>query len=210
MVGTVVNVSESYTLEPIARLTGGALTFRRCNHPTEETLASSSSSYTFGVPSHILDDLSPSQTHNLLFNIPGEELKRVDDFVEGDYVFRRDWIGVVEDTGGDVVLLLEDNTLVVPRYSEELELVIPNFGKPLITLPDLDGIRRPDIVAANGDGIMSTPCSHLRRGQFVVTNRKNIQEGRWLGGPFHENWKPQGYILDSRTSHLDVRSPTTV
>ena len=186
MVGTVVNVFESYNLEPIVRITvDGALDFGR------------------------IDYTAPSGTQNfaedLLYNIPGEELKGVTDFVEGDYVIRKDWIGMVEDTDSDVVLLLENNTLVVPKDPEELELVIPDFGKPLITLPDLDGIRRPDVIAANAGGMMSAPCTHLRRGQFVITNHKNIREGRWLTGTYNDKCKPQGYILDSRTLHLEVQ-----
>ena len=206
MIGTVVNVSETYSLEPIACITGGALDFGRRNHPIEEACASSSASQARNMASDVLNDVPQLERRGLLYNIPGEELKRVADFVERDYVLRKDWIGVVEDVDPEVVLLLDNNTLVVPKDPEELELVIPDFGKPLITLPDLDGIRRPDIVAANAGGIMSTACIYLRRGQFVITNTKNIREGRWLSGTYQENCKPQGYIVDSRTLRLEVRS----
>ena len=205
MIGTVVNVSETYSLEPIACVTGGVLDFGQRNHPVGEALASSSASHARDMTPDVLNDVPHLDRRGLLYNIPGEELKRVADFVERDYVLRKDWIGVVEDVDLEVVLLLENNTLVVPKDPEELELVIPDFGKPLITLPDLDGIRRPDIVAANAGGIMSTACIYLRRGQFVITNMKNIREGRWLSGTYHENCKPQGYILDSRALRLEVR-----
>lgn len=52
---------------------------------------------------------------------------------------------------------------------------------------------------------MSTPYHHLQRGQFVITNHRNIREGRWLAGGYNENCKPQGYILDIRTFRLELQ-----
>lgn len=213
MVGTVINVFESYDLEPIARVTDGAVDFVQPNHKATDALMSSSgevpsSSETSGLikVDDWHDPTAPSGVPNLsgglLLNIPAEELKRATDFEEGDYVVRRDWVGIVEHCDLHVVLLLEDNALVVVKHPEELELVIPDFGKPLITVPVPEGIRRPDVRAGE---MMSTPYPHLQRGQFVVTNHKNIREGRWLVGAYHESCKPQGYILDIRALHLEVR-----
>jgi ubiquitin-conjugating enzyme E2 O len=232
MVGTVVNVSETYTLEPIARIgVEGTLDFGRlecrADDPSMSTIAEKThegetkSSTAASDDSHndlqesILpprishfpksQDVSYPRRDGLLYEIPGEELKRAADFEEGDYVLRKDWIGIVEDPDPEVVLLLENNTVVIVKDPEELELVIPDFGKPLVTLPDLDGIRRPDVLAVNAGGMMSTPYHHLQRGQFVITNHRNIREGRWLVGVYHENCKSQGHILDIRALGLDVK-----
>lgn len=231
MVGTVVNVSETCTLEPIARIgVAGALDFGRLECQADDQPASiaekihgeetESSAAAFDdsrnelqdsiLPSSIShfpksQDTSYPRWDGLLYEIPGEELKRAADFEEGDYVLRKDWIGIVEDSDPEVVLLLENNTVVVVKDPEELELVIPDFGKPLIALPDLDDIRRPDVLAVHAGGIMSTPYQHLQRGQLVITNHRNIREGRWLVGVYHENCKPQGHILDIRALRLGVQ-----
>jgi ubiquitin-conjugating enzyme E2 O len=217
MVGTVINVFESYTLEPIARITDGAIDFVRSSFRANDGLASSSpGEVPLGEENSGLAEISnwhypkalsnaENQSDGLLLDIPGEELKRAANFREGDYVIRKDWVGIVEDSDPEVVLLLENNTLVVVKDPEELELVIPDFGKPLITLPDLDGIRQPDVITAHAGGMMSTPYHHLQRGQFVITNPKNIREGRWLVGSYHENCKPQGFIVDIRALRLEVQ-----
>jgi hypothetical protein len=200
MVGTVVNVSETCTLEPIARIgVEGALDFGRpgcrADDPPAEKIhgkeTKSSAAASDDSRNELQDSILPSSISHfpksqdvsyprwdgLLYEIPGEELKRAADFEEGDYVLRKDWIGIVEDSDPEVVLLLENNTVVVVKDPDELELVIPDFGKPLITLPDLDGIRRPDVLAVHAGGMMSTPFQHLQRGQFVITNHRNIREG---------------------------------
>jgi ubiquitin-conjugating enzyme E2 O len=232
MVGTVVNVSETCTLEPIARIgIGGALDFGRLECRTGDPSASAiaeklpwketsgrataSDDPCNDLPDPILpsrrshfpesQDVSHPRRDGLLYDIPSEELKRAADFEEGDYVLRKDWIGIVDDSDLEVVLLLENNTVVVVKDPEELELVIPDFGKPLVTLPDLDGIRRPDVLAVNAGGMMSIPYHNLQRGQFVITNHRNIREGRWLVGAYHENCQPQGHILDIRALRLEVQ-----
>ena len=200
VVGTIIDVHDTYILEPIVRIRHGVLDFKQDG----EALTTSVS-----TPPVPFDRLPEAVAHprpqELLYNIPAEELKRAEDFLEGDYVLRKDWIGVMEDLDLEVVLLLENNTLVVVQESQELELVIPDTDKPLITLPDLDGIRRPDVLETHAGGMMSTPCHQLSRGQFVITNHRNLRNGRWLHGSYQDGCKPQGRILDIRTSHVDVQ-----
>jgi ubiquitin-conjugating enzyme E2 O len=214
MVGTVVNVFESYDLEPIAYFNDGAIGFARPDYAADGGLAldrarEETSIKESGGPDEISERHELTALYNadntLLSGIPGEELKRAADFQEGDYIIRKDWIGIVEDCEHEVMLLLENNTIVVVKDPEELELVIPDFEKPLIAFPDVDGIRRPDVVAAHQGGMISTPYHHLQRGQFVITNQRNIREGRWLVGGYHERCKPQGHILDIRGLRLEVQ-----
>ena len=217
MVGTVVNVFESYDLEPIACVTDGAVEFLRPNcaaddgpasdSAREKTLNNESSGCAGFSERHEPAAPSNADSHSrtLLSGIPGEELKRAADFLEGDYVIRKDWVGIVNDYDPEVMLLLEDNAIVVVKDPEELELVIPDFGNTLIAFPYVEGIRRPDVDAAQQGRMISTPYHHLQRGQFVITNRRNIREGRWLTGQYHEHCKPQGYILDIRALHLGVQ-----
>lgn len=200
MVGTVVHVHDSWVLEPIARVTNRGLEFTQ-HDDLDIAIGTGDRNLSNALP----EAISHSRPETLLRGIPSNELRRADDFVEGDNVVWRDWIGVIEDCDLEVVLLLENNTVVAVVDPEELELIIPEFNKPFITLPDTEGIRRPDVVASNAGGLISTPPRYLVRGQSVITNKKNIRNGRWLHGGFQENCVPRGHILDVRTSHVHVQ-----
>lgn len=209
MIGTVISVSEHYTLQPICwEDARGTVRFKgniaapdgtcddeafnkdprgKCGPECTHTLKSGTS--------HV----SP---HLLLYDIPGEELKKADDFYGGDYVIHQDWLGEVREAISDVVLQLSDQSLVMVDDSGDLELLVVDSGNPLVALPEHDGFRKPDIVSYNR-GLATIPPAHLNRGQFVVTSNKNIQLGRWIhGGP--SNAPAQGHIIDIRTRFLDV------
>ena len=110
MVGTVVNVSETCTLEPIARIgVEGALDFGRlecrADDPPASTIAEkihgeetkSSAAASDDSRNELQDSILPSSISHfpksqdvsyprwdgLLYEIPGEELKRAADFEEG-------------------------------------------------------------------------------------------------------------------------------
>ena len=200
MIGTVTSTSGSYILEPIIRLEGPpgsshiSFDFKKgssaCNSSCHPTLPQPTS--------HV-------RAQELLYRIPGEELKRAQDFEDGDHVIYQDWLGVLEDSDVDVAVLLENNSIVMVENPWELELVVPDFDKPLVSFPEIDGIKRPDVLASRYNGMTSMPPHSLARGQFVITNHRNLRCGRWLLGAYQTDCKPQGHILDVRTRRADVQ-----
>ena len=174
LLGTIINVYETYTLEPILSVRAGHHLF-----------ASNTPGRGVAPVTHPLlpEGVRHATPGRLLYNIPGEELRRAEDFEDGDYVIQRDWLGIVGDQHKDVVLLLENGSLVVVETAEELELIVPDFGdKPVITMPETDDYRRPDVLVAHYNGVLSTPCLDLHRGQFCITNhqvRSQTDEPKW-------------------------------
>lgn len=201
MIGTVVGIFDSYVLEPVcctphssshqqqkpfAFHTG----FRYCNEACVPRL-----------PDYLYHPLR----HALLYDVPGDELKRADDFEPGDYVVERDYLGVVQDHDIDAVLYLKNDTVVMVENALELELVVPDFRQHLVALPELDDLHRPDVVAYQVGGKAFIPTEHLTRGQFVTTNRRNLRNGRWLVGEYDPACDAYGHVLDVRTRRAHIK-----
>ena len=198
--GTVTNVSCSYIIDPVwlPRLSTDGFAAK----PAFEVTA---------VPSphacnQFCDALQPWTTHpfpaRLIAGVPFEELKRAQDFTEGDYIMAQDWLGNVTAIEMYVMLKLGDNSIVVVAEPEELFIPIPEYGKPLVSLPDYDGLARPHYVSATQGWGSTIPPEDLECGQFVVTNPKNIKNGRWLSGSYNPKVKPEGRILMVRCREL--------
>lgn len=201
MIGTVVSIYDFYVLEPICSApqnnyyqqqrpfefhTG----FRNC----DETCVSR-------LPPYIVNPLR----HALLYDVPGDELKSADDYEPGGYVVEQDYLGIVQDNDIDAVLLLDNNTVVMVENAWELELVVPDFDRPLVALPEFDELRRPDVIAHNVGGKAFIPTEHLCRGQFVTTSQRNLRNGRWLSGQYDPTCSPQGHVLDVRTRRAHIK-----
>lgn len=201
MIGTVVSIFDSYVLEPI------------CSTP-KENLHKQHKPFEFHTGFQDCDEACVSQLpeslhhplrHALLYDVPGVELKRADDYELGDYVIEQDYLGIVQERDIDAVLFLENGSLVVVENAWELELVVPSFDGPLVALPELDGLRRPDVVAYHVGGNAFIPTEHLSRGQFVITNQRNLRNGRWLFGEHDPKCSPQGHVLDVRTRRAHIK-----
>ena len=198
MFGTVIDVQNSYTLSPVF-----------------PQYFKSSAQEGVGVEDHITP---PSTKHDILqslragnlnpqklsYEANGDDLRRAEDFRSGDYIISRDWFGLVEVSDTDVAILLDNMTIVWVERPWELEIVVPNpRNKPLVSMPELDGIWRPDVIE-NRNGVVSMPSKRLGTGDKVVTNRRNLERGRWLVGQYDEDTTPQGVVLDVRTRRLDI------
>jgi len=204
-VGTVINVQDFFTLDPIARAEKDSLSF---NHVSALDDSFSHRSKAGLKADHRLPPpVLHSRPEELLFDIPGSELKRVEDFEAGDYVVSQDWLGAVQDNPVDICLLLDNDSVVVVEEADEVELVLPELelDAAVVAFPDLEGFRRPDILGNDSKGLTSFPPRHLFRGQYVVTNKPNILKGRWLRGAYDPNCPPQGRILDIRSRRLEVK-----
>ena len=220
MIGTVTSIVDSYVLEPInSTLCLGYKTQKLFQvHPgskqCDETCVPRLPGYIFHP-----------HPHSLLYDIPGDELKRADDFEPGDYIIEREELGVVQDHDVDAVMLLDNHTVVMVENAWELELVVPDLSRPSVALPELDDLRRPDVAAYQVGAKAFIPPEHLGRGQFVTTNHRNLKNGRWLVGEYDPSCATYGTVLDVRTrrahikwlcpnayvpSHDDDRAPSAV
>ena len=209
IVGKVISVDEEYTLQPICWTSSGGEIMIRGNIAAQDgtkydnDFNNDLSTKCGPLCLHSLPSgASHPAPHRLLYNIPGEELKKADDYFAGDYIIYQNWLGEVREAVTDVTLLLDDGTMVMVDDPGLLELLIVDSGKPLVALPEPDGYRKPDIVSYNR-GLATVPPGHLNRGQFVVTNNKNIRLGRWITGR-PGSAAAQGIIVDIRTRLLDV------
>ena len=201
MVGTITSVHNTYTLQPICRVVHGA------QGPTPEfyDIDPGRTERLDGCASGHRPGISPHRSGELLYRIPGTELKSACDIQEGDYVVDQEWLGVVQDCDVEVVLLLDNNTVVMVEHPLDLELIIPDFKKYVVSRPVADDLKPADELPAHQAGIISmVPLQHLK-GQYVVTNRQNVRCGRWLYGEYDSSCKPRGRILEVRTKHAEIQ-----
>ena len=123
---------------------------------------------------------------------------------EDDLICYKNWFGQVEEADIDVVLQLENGDIVVLSNPEDLHIPVPETDKPLVSLPELDNIRRPDLLGAFQGWSAVLPAEHPDSGTFCVTSRNTLKEGRWLRGAYQPTLKPQGIILDVIPRRLHV------
>lgn len=197
MTGIVTNVAESYSLEPIVlRMSPEIRPMKSItmSHACDESCSP-----------RLPPEISHPWAHALIYNVPGAELKRAQDFREGDRLIYQDWFGVVDAADIDAVVVLPDRSLVMVENAWELEILIPKFDKPLVAFPEIetDAANRPDITSRDGES--SVPPHRLSRGQVVVTHRRNLKDGRWLSGKYRPDCHPMGVVLDVRARRLDMQ-----
>ncbi|KAK5940058.1 hypothetical protein PMZ80_007476 [Knufia obscura] len=202
MTGTVVDVSSSYVLDPVwqPQITNSSFAAK----PSDEQ--SSPLAHTCDLTCSSLDSrLHHPNPARLIPSVPFEELKRAQDFIEGDYILEQDWLGVVDAVELLVVVRLENNSIVAVAEPAELFIPIPDYDRPLVSLPEFDEIPRPHYVSAMQGWGNTIPPEDLECGQFVVTNRTNLKNGRWLHGVFDPQVKPEGRILMVRCRRMGIQ-----
>lgn len=199
MFGTVVDVQSQYLLGSVYRPPGTSYDPKSADPHNQ----ASPLSQTDG--SQPVSKTTNSISQPPMYEIDGDDLRMAEDFQAGDHVISHDWLGLVEMTDIDVAILLDNLTVVWVERPWELEIVVTNpRNKPLVSMPELDGIRRPDILNVDRNGIVSMPSKRLGCGDKVVTNRRNIERGRWIVGEYDPDTLPRGVVLDVRTRKLEV------
>lgn len=197
MTGTVLSVNESYILEPV------------CQYDVQGSISATS----FGeqrratpCSSDCATSLPPAmihkRPHELIYNVPGQELKRAMDISDGDFVICRNFVGNVEEIDIDIVVALEDKSIVVLNNPDDLFIPLPDLDKPLVSLPEFDHVARPDILVALQGWSTTIPTRSPRPGLFVITNRTTLRNGRWIKGSYNAGIRPQGIILHVRTGKM--------
>ncbi|KAL9108284.1 MAG: hypothetical protein Q9227_006881 [Pyrenula ochraceoflavens] len=215
MVGVVASVDERFTLEPIwkpgrdnpvdlvdktyTRITASYT--ERSDHEKPSTVESEKSLN----PPRGFAHRTPEK---LLHDVPGQEICRASDFESEDHVVSKGWFGVLQESELDVVLLLEDGSVVVVHDPYSLEIPIPDFQKPLVhaPLPASLKSKRPTVPPVLKNMLLSVAPEVLQRGQYVITNDQNLRNGRWIRGSWDEssNLASHGRILDVRTKSAEV------
>ncbi|EXJ87904.1 hypothetical protein A1O1_04831 [Capronia coronata CBS 617.96] len=190
MTGAVVNISESYTLEPITTKQDFA---RSLDLNVFESVKCSPECGSLLPP-----QFSHPNPHTLIHDVPSTELKRAQDLIKDDYIISGDWLGLADDVIYDVVIRLEDKSIVVVTGLDGLHIPVPDYGKPLVALPEPDGFKRPDVLVATQGWSSTIPVQMPRPGSFVIVDRTALRHGRWLEGSYNANCPVQGYVVDIR------------
>lgn len=199
MTGNVIDISSTYTLDPVwePQLSNefAAKPAYRCLAPEEAG----------NLKSYLLNpDIRHPQPQRLISNVPFEELKRAQDFIEGDYVIESEWLGHVNGVMLMVVIKLENNSVVIVAEPGDLFIPIPEYDRRVVPPSDIDGIPRPPYVSARPGWERTIPPEDLECGQFVVTSLENVMHGRFLRGSYDPKVKPEGHVLMVRCRQLGV------
>jgi ubiquitin-conjugating enzyme E2 O len=208
MTGAVVNLSESYLLAPILSCPD----YFASPCPNPQNLQKCGIECRPCIPPQI----SHPNPHALICDVPSREVRRAQDLVKDDYLITEDWVGQVEDVQYDIVICLENLSIVVVRNLDGLYLPVKDNGKPLIALPLPESdVWRPDGVVALQGWSHTVPLIYPRIGQFVVADRTVLRRGRWVRGSYDTKVPSQGTILEIRAGeaavHWEQRSfPTNV
>jgi ubiquitin-conjugating enzyme E2 O len=191
LTGTVVDVQETYTLAPVIPASP-ALSLPKHDTCTEN------------CPSLLPPHLSHPRPHSLIYNVPASEVQRAQDVVRDDYIITGSWVGVVYELDYEVAVLLEDGSVVVITNPWGLHIPVPDWGKPLIALPEEEGFKRPDVLEATQGWAQTIPISFPRPGDFVIIDPHRLRHGQWLQGQYDPRTPAQGTVLDSRARELAV------
>lgn len=199
MTGSVINVSSTYTLDPVwepqLSVEFAAKPAYRCLAPQEaESLK----------PYLLNPEIRHPHPQRLISDVPFEELKRAQDFIDGDYVVGFEWLGHVEGLALMVVIKLSNNAVVIVAEPDELFIPIPEYNVPVISVAEADGIVRPPSVSSLPGWGQAILPEDLECGQFVVTSHRNIVNGRFLKGSYDTKVKPEGHVLMVRCRQLGL------
>ncbi|CUS15667.1 unnamed protein product [Tuber aestivum] len=150
----------------------------------------------------------------IITGIPGVELRLAHEWNDGDLVvYKGCWVGIVEEVVDEVVIRLENGSVVVPQDSTELEIPILNREEEAairsISSPDSADVtdpsgERPPSGFSQRAGTIPAPAL-LSPGFAVTTSKANIRRGKWLYGAYDPNVPPTGVIVAVKTTKLGVR-----
>lgn len=196
--GTVIDVSEVFTLAPVLN---NRLRATTPDVPTfVETFGSN------GVASSCMN----APVEDLIVDVPIEEVTGVADFVEGDQVLSDEWLGVVVAAEPEVILLLEDGTTVQVDNPNDLELAVPRYSATkTISKPTVQDRHLPDSNLLGSHSPSSIPCSgyvdQFYPGQAVITNKTNVREGVFIHGEYNPRSKMRGNVIHVRVAYAEVQ-----
>ena len=175
--GTVIRTSMECTLQPLYRYTGQTVAW------------------------------SYKEKDSLLFNIPGEELRYIEDLTEDGYIIYRGWVGWIKELYQEVTIRLGDGSIVVVKKTEDLEVQRSNRSDatthadccPKRNLSDILGYR-----LRAGPSEKTEPATLFYPGQSVTTTKANLRLGQYKWGYYKNSISPKGIVVEVRDSQIIV------
>ena len=155
----------------------------------------------------------PHKPEDNMLRAPAEELDFLD-YESGDRIIYRDWMGEITDVYEEVIIKLDNNTIVkvddpdaleIPDYNHEDSRLNPR-GKRLNLSRALKQSRkyRSQTHKALNSKLVLGPPLKLYPGQIVFTTKANLRLGTWKVGSYDPNIPPRGVIVDYRVLSLHV------
>ena len=149
--------------------------------------------------------LALPSTQSPLLDIPGQELKTVDDHHDGDYLIYHDWLGVVADVYEEVTVRLSNGSVVVVENLDELEVLVApeglgawSHGKSLVKRLRQ---RLQHEVSSSDDTL---PGELFYPGQRVITKKGNLRRGQWKFGAYDPSIEPIAMVVEVRLLEIEV------
>lgn len=146
-------------------------------------------------------------TPDPLLDIPGEELKPVEDHHDGDYLIYHDWVGVVVGVYQEVTVRLSNGSVVVVENPDELDLpVVPegfcalSHGKSLAKR--LKKRSQRDVSYSGSHDTL--PGEMFYPGQRVITKKGNLRRGQWKFGAYDPSTEPFATVVEVRLLEIEV------
>ena len=175
--GTVIRTSMECTLQPLYRYTGGKTLW-----PYKEK-------------------------DSLLFNIPGEELRYLEDLTEDGCIIYKGWVGWIKNLYQEVTVRLEDGSIVVVQKPGDLEVQRPNRldattyadRQPKRNLSEILGLR-----LRAGPKEKTEAATVFYPSQSVTTKKANLRQGQYKWGYYKNSVSPKGIVVDVRDSQIIV------
>ena len=151
--------------------------------------------------------LWPPRRDRILRKIPGEELRYLGEYFEGDCITYHGWVGVVSSVYEDVTIRLANKSVVLVEDSDELCTPIANQGQKNNTRIDATKgfagiVHALSVVQEQGKD--SKPAEVFYPGQRVVTKKMNLRRGIWKFGAYNANMPPKGTVVHTQENSIRV------
>ncbi|KAL4907980.1 hypothetical protein BDW74DRAFT_148341 [Aspergillus multicolor] len=187
MSGTIIGTSAKCTLEPIIyrprdSITGDYLPVRFTEKPYEGFESSSTS-----------EEDGPT----LLYDVPQLELRKDEEFLEGDHIVYRQKLGLIQEVEHDVVLLLPDSSVVSPLDPYALEISISNSASALSKA----GAKKRDM--GHGKYEWTSETDFTYPGESVFVEKSNLSKAD--RPPGIKGSVVQGYVLATPAKSVRVQ-----
>ena len=147
----------------------------------------------------------PPSTTSELRNIPGEELKPVEDHHDGEHLIYHNWVGIVDDVYEEVTVRLRNGSVVVVENPDELEVPVApedlgawSHGKSLVKRLKQ---RLQHELSSHKDTL---PGELYYPGQRVVAKKGNLRRGQWKLGAYDPSIEPICTVVEVRLLEISV------